>query len=80
MRSVNTESNRLINAKKNARHPIVCVRFPTVDEWQLVANEAERQGVPISVLIRTLTTEGIARGRQQTNHQTNRALASKRSA
>jgi hypothetical protein len=80
MRSVNTASNRLINAKKNAAHPIVCVRFPTVEEWQMVANEAERQGVPISVLIRTYAIEGVARGRKQTHHQTNRALATKRSA
>jgi hypothetical protein len=63
----------------NQRFPVAHVRFSSVDEWQIVASEAERRGVSLSALLRTLAVEGCLRGGLQTHHQTNRALATKRS-
>ena len=64
----------------NARLPVAAVRFQSRDEWLLVVNEAQRRGISLSALLRTLAIEGAARGRVSSHQQAHRTLATKRTA
>jgi len=62
----------------NAQKPVAHVRFKSVEEWQILAGEAERRGVSIASLLRTLALEGVNQnGNQQSDVAAFGALARK---